>query len=343
MRVVSVTLFSLFAFFALNSQAMLCSDIIRKQPNDHFAVKANEKAFAEALRIPKDFTMWTAKEKLEFLWRKMTLTEYKVENLPKFSYKKNWKRAIGAFFQSRKAFSGNHEFKKLGRIKFIHPEGSVAKFRFTPSGNKEFTGLLSQPVDGIMRLSPGIPSNTYFLPGAAFKFLVTGQHSISVHAMPRLEGQGSNVNYFHNTLSNKIPMPKPFALKAGAFLLRVASLGRNPLRRPIDGLSQVEVNGMIEKSPHAPRDIEFVPTARAREIIDPASQRDFRENLLEVPAGTELYTVVGVRADGTRVEIGKITTQSAIIPSRAGDNFRFRHQTNKLELNDLMLGESALN
>lgn len=104
------------------------------------------------------------------------------------------------------------------RERVIHSMGTVGSVSLKPqsTSNHPFTGIFEGASHGIIRLSvAGKPSEAgAFTPGFALKFLRDGSPSVNLVAMPSVDGQEDDYNFFSHEFCNNIPPAKKFALKA---------------------------------------------------------------------------------------------------------------------------------
>lgn len=241
-----------------------------------------------------------------------------------------------------KTFSDDSDDRE-SRTKIFHPFGSVAEVCYEPvrkaPSSKGLAGALGGPAQippqglpalpytgifrtgalGIARLSLAIDEKP-FIPAIALKLLVDGKPSVNIHAFQSFEHQESR-DFFASVPSNKIPMPRDFALKLATELF---SFVAPPLYRPLDHVAAVERTGAAVPSPRAPYQVFF----RAGDVhFDGASRTDFRVSLATIAPGTVIYKVFAVEQDGQpEVHIGNVRTQSRFIASSFGDReLHFRH------------------
>lgn len=98
------------------------------------------------------------------------------------------------------------------RQRVIHSIGTVGKIELKPQSTSShpFTGIFEGASHGIIRLSlAGEPSAVEsFTPGFALKFLRDGSPSVNLVAMPSVDGQQEDYNFFAHEFCNNIPSAK---------------------------------------------------------------------------------------------------------------------------------------
>lgn len=267
-------------------------------------------------------------EQREILWNLMLQTQYEPGRLPQFNLKNDVWIKIKSLLGGRKVFENNGaRLIQPGSVKVLHPIGASAMFRFTPVEENQVTGVFSQPAYGIVRFSPGLPLEDNYIPGVAFTFFIYQNNPVNIHLMPSLEGQGLNRNPFEKAVSNHLPPLNGVGLKIAAQVLRLISLGRDPLKVPVKELFYIESDGRKHtEQVFSPEKVVLVPTLISRSLIDAASTKDPRENLAEIPPGTPIYDLY-VEGEGfSPLLLGTISLDSTIISSFVGDMLRFPHQ-----------------
>ena len=94
------------------------------------------------------------------------------------------------------------------RQRVIHSLGTIAKVELKPQATSShpFTGIFEGASHGIIRLSLAgeISAIKSFTPGFALKFLRDGLPSVNLVAMPSVDGQGDDYNFFAKEFCNNI-------------------------------------------------------------------------------------------------------------------------------------------
>jgi len=210
-----------------------------------------------------------------------------------------------------------------GRKKFIHPLGSTAAVRFIMTQNHPYTGMFAGGDACLVRLSLAAnPDSLGFVPGMALKCFTDGSHpSANFISMFALDGQGENYNFFANTFTNIVQEPKSTALKVieTTIFNRASSCSVWLSLKQFASVAQDGSTG----SPRWPQKIYLVPTREVQ--FDEQPKREFRYDLMSIPAGTTLWTVYAedVHGSGDRSEIGVIQTTSNFHSSSVGDDYLF--------------------
>jgi hypothetical protein len=217
------------------------------------------------------------------------------------------------------------------REKVVHTYGSVAAVRFVRDPNSPFTGVFAGNECAILRAAPGAgPGRSNLVPGIALKFLIDGKPSVNIFALYSLDGQ-EGVNYFKNTLTNFLAPPLGNIQK---FALTRFNLANTDSTRVHAGhLARVESNGrsVDEANVKAAEQLYFVPNKEKLAFSDaPVADRDYRDDLESIPAGTKLYDVYGRIAgasENERIHIGYIETKTKFLSSEFGDKrLFFKHK-----------------
>ena len=294
------------------------------------------------LKEPARYRKFKASEKQNYLWGRILLSKYKWEKLPT-----KWEnlRVIKSLFYkySKPAFLHHSDFKKKAP-KILHRYGSIAKVELVITNKNKYTGILNSGAIGIARLSRAFESKDSFTPGMALKFFIDGKQSINTHVMASLDGQGSDLNFFSNPMSNVIPRPRRKILKIGAKLFErtikklrknvpESDRGGSAFMRPITRFHQWDRFGkkFYGEDGKPVKHIIFNPT-KAGKSLDRKDKRDLRMKLAEIRPGTILYDVIvddnnPNKPSTTAVKIGHLILKSEFVPSWFGDeviNFQLR-------------------
>ncbi len=99
-----------------------------------------------------------------------------------------------------------------GRRKLIHSVGVVGKVVFTPTSIGAvtgYTGCFQGAHYGLIRLSSAVQPEIRLplTPGFGLKFLRDGRDSANVLAMPSVDGQPDNWNFFAHAFTTTVPDP----------------------------------------------------------------------------------------------------------------------------------------
>jgi len=232
----------------------------------------------------------------------------------------------GASFSLGKSFDHASDEMPAGRIKFLHPFGSVVRVEYRADPSSPYTGMFATPsACGLARLSlAGPPALLGNVPGMAVKLFVDGKPSVNLHVMPSLNGQGKNQNFFAFPFSNSLPEPRGLLFQTLKFWFGL--FVDNPLRLGLDHLAAEGADGARVSSPRSPYEIQFI--APEGVFIPTDTARDLRDELAQIPAGVVLFEVFARPAPGARLErIGELLTSSRFVASSYGDEtLFFQHQ-----------------
>lgn len=219
-----------------------------------------------------------------------------------------------------------------GRVKFIHAYGLVGAVQWLPniSEKPEFTGIFSQETLGLIRLSIAAdPKRVSFTPGLALKLMIDGKPSLNVLAMPSLDGQGENQNFFAFPFTTHIEEPQNPVLKVLSWWFNQTE--HEPNKLPVDQLAAITPSGRPVLDAKAPKILEFVPDATLANRYSANSDQDYRINLGQINPG-RLFTVYG-KSDlnsSQRVLLGELILEAPMIASEFGDKqLFFRHMRKK--------------
>lgn len=282
--------------------------------------------------LPADYESWSAAKKQACLWEDRLLPS-KYDVLPPLEKID----VVGLFLtilrkkMDRRSDEAPTEWKKA-----IHAHGSVARVKFVPAANTPFTGLFQEAEYGLLRLSvTGDPHDRGFAPGLALKLFVDGHPSENVSALVSLTGQGQNYNFFAHELSNIVPVVNQLGPRLINLIFRRVT--KYPTKLYLENFGQIDQNGQPVANPYYPNQIFLVPS---KALHCDEGPHDFREDLINIPAETTLFSVYG--GDPTKISgdttnnadyrqqaqlIGCIQTQSEFVNSFYGDSqLFFRHQ-----------------
>jgi len=227
----------------------------------------------------------------------------------------------------------------------IHKRGVVAKVRFVSNNKHDFTGDFKGNECGLIRLSLTYkPEKRGVAPGLALKFFKDNQLKTSnFSALTSLDSQGQDYNFFKKPFSNVVPLSD----KIGAKIVNkiFALYAKFPNYIGVTDLAKIKSDGLVESKPHSPVQLFLVPN---KELETPAlPKRDFRIDLMKIPAGTKLFDVYALSLEslgGTSwvkkynpsqekehlknaVHVGTLETQSEFLASEFGDTqLFFKHE-----------------
>ena len=263
-------------------------DVLRRHfPELATSLVGQDNAFKPwGLNIPDDYNDWPACTKQEHLWVNGAMrTEYDDGERPALAPVDTLGLVSRVLWDKVKKVS---DVAPPGYSKPIHAHGAMAKVAFEKTGEHPYTGLFQGSDCGLLRLSvTADPADMGAVaPGLAWKAFVDGARSENVSALYTLTGQGGNHNLFANEMSQYV-LPETDSLASTLLFSLVTS---KPTRLMVDDMAEVTQDGTRVGSAKAPTQIYFVPTDQVRNRFSSAAH-DFRDDLLELPAGTVLYDV----------------------------------------------------
>lgn len=290
--------------------------------------------------LPENYDQLSALEKQNIIWQQIESSAWEVtpeQPLPPLDGA-GWGSILsklGSIFSLAKSFDHDEDEVPKGREKIIHKYGVAGSISWVAVGNSKYTGLLSSNVEGSVRLSLAAdPNGESFTPGGAFKLYIDGKKSLNFVAMNSVNGQGEDWNFFSRKFSTLIPKAEGFVLRMAESIFSLAK--RPPNKVGVSRFAQVMPNGDPVSDPVTPDYLDLVPTEDAAQLIPSDSRLDFREELLKIPAGTELYHVYAVDAGNnldhqkpslSGVLVAKIVTKSELVASEYGDKkLFFKHE-----------------
>lgn len=279
-------------------------------------------------------------EKQEILWEKIESTKHK--KLPDFA-KFGLFQLLGMGVQALKNKGYRYsDFSPENWKKYLHRRGSVAKVKFIPAENSEYTGFFNGADCALLRLSLTYKptKKRAFATGLALKILRDGRPSANVSALYKLDGQGKDYDFFKYPLSNIVPMGLTLPLKMVHNLFsRVSDYPEEVL---LDHLGDFDQFGNKEVRAKSPRQVFFVPNTR---IESSSEKHDVRNDFHKIPTGTKVYSVYALDKNKETysyrdykdsdiqkflkqaVHVGDIVTTSPFISSEFGDTgIFFRHE-----------------
>jgi len=182
------------------------------------------------------------------------------------------------------------------RTKLIHGVGVVGKVKLVPKGNTGYTGIFQGNDHGFVRLSlAASPNGNPFTPGMALKFLRDGVDSANIIAMYSVDGQPGNYDFFANSFSNHISFPKP-GLASWAIGKKFSTATDFITSLGLSDAAQMGSDGNFNYAANFPWKLRFVPNPQLTNQFPTDKQSSsstyFTEQLMTIPAGTTLYTIM---------------------------------------------------
>lgn len=284
---------------------------------------------ASFAQLPPDYQGLNAQEKQQVLWRNIAASPY--GQMPALNFRGGPTLRQIFFSGIANAFTSPVDEIVSTRSKIIHKWGSAVLVEFRPASGHPYTGIFASGAHGVARLSLALPFQPggEFVPGLAVKFLVDGQPSLNVTVMEKLEGQGTDTNYFRAPFSNILPDPEKLGTKFGTFAFE--RFVEDAIHLDVNHLSAVSANGTAVEKPRAPYQLIFQP-APGQSIS--STSPDFRAELAKIPAGTSIYEIYGKdtqNAGSAVYKIGELVTSSAFVASAYEDEILyFQHAGTKV-------------
>lgn len=236
--------------------------------------------------IPENYQSLSACDKQDYLWRQgVERSEYPDASLPSL-------KPIDVVGLIDKILwtkvRADRDTTPAGYKKPIHAHGVMAPVSFTPTPDSPYTGLFQGSECGLLRLSlTGAPAEKKFAPGLAWKAFVSGAPSENVSALYTLSGQGRNHDFFANELSQYVSPEANSTLFTSALF---AATSLRPTHIRVDAMAEVDQDGEPVPEPNAPTQVYFVPSKEVANRFA-TTPHDFRDDLLTLKAGTEIYDV----------------------------------------------------
>ncbi|MET8826322.1 hypothetical protein ABZX40_30405 [Streptomyces sp. NPDC004610] len=287
-------------------------------------------SWAATARLGHDYERRTGEDKQRLLWQLVLASRYPVLPAPR-----RVSGLLPALRIAKGLLLGGRDTFRLPvdalepRTKLSHPLGVVATAEFRARSGAAAGAGAGGVLDGcpvLVRLSiSGHPEEGGFSPSMAVKFLIDGHPSVNLHVTASADGQEGPQEFLRDPLTNILPEPlSPAAKLSRPLLARVIGLP-DPFRTDIDHLTFRDRSGAIDYSGRAaPHQILFRPSLSPR----PPWRADFREELMTVATGSELYTAqVSYAPGGGFTPIGSLVTTSGFAASAFGDrSLHFQHR-----------------
>lgn len=293
--------------------------------------------------LPADYESRSASSKRDILWTQIGWEVYPADKLPTAN--------LGAFQAAQalvptfltQAFNRVSDEMIEGRPKIFHTYGTCAKAKFVPASNTNFTGIFKSGFIGIIRPSLAKYVVDNHMPGMGFKALIDGKPSVNFHTLYSLDGQGENLNFFANNVSNVINGSHSLALQMAikGFELALLLLPGGSRDRPENSNtmslyehSAINQDGSVvpEGTRRAPWRVDFVGPNAVQQ--NPTENVDFRIKIGLLQPNTTIYDVIGYRTKEqaqTQVggeHMGSVVTESEFVASKYCDETLYmKHAT----------------
>lgn len=290
-------------------------------------------AFGQELDSPQ-YQELDREAKRALVWEAIKKDPYPADKLPTKGVITSALKLVWGRFSLRPTFDDTLDVRPA-RNKTFHKWGTSVAVRWEPvqqgitgalltqanAADHPYTGVFKEGTVGIARLSLGLGNiKKLWAPGIGLKLFVDGKPSVNIHAIPKDGGQPTQ-NFMAATLDTKInPTPLDGFLKW--------STKADPTHRKTDHVAAVTAEGEAVENPKSPFRLEFRPNQKIDYRGTPDwGVEDFRTSLARIPAGTVIYEVWAVGAEGEEAKhIGNIRTESEFVASDFQDRrFHFKH------------------
>jgi hypothetical protein len=287
----------------------------------------------------RQYANYDAAGKLDYHWQWVQCTEYGRGDVPGLKTD-TWdlllNSASGVFtsgLSMDRAFTNSTDELDQGRVKLLHPYGTVAKVQLVrDEADKDceasYTGVFAEDkIPALARLGWGAePEGAGYIPGVGLKVFIEGSDSVNLHVIHSLEGNPDEPNFFGQTLGNVLDMPGGVV---GALVRLMGLVVDEPLHLRLDHLARTYTSGEMVSAEDqvVPYAITFVATAEAYDAYD--VDADFREAFAKYEAGSTLYHVyLQAKPDACWGRWGSMETTSSFVASEWGDRkLYFKHAT----------------
>lgn len=302
---------------------------------------------------PADYPEMTSQQRFEYHWAWVGCTAYGQENMPEISRRPlEVLTEVAAGLRTSalrlgRAFTNSTDELDSGRVKLLHPTGSVAGIELirpertgAESCPSDYTGMFAEErLVGLTRLSwAADPRAVDYIPGVALKFFVDGEESINLHTISSLSGTEDR-NFFGQAVTNVLEEPESRPMRIVLWLFR--RVADDPLRLRLEHMARRSSDGteVAADAVVAPYQIDLRPTPEVAAMYQRELERDsgldFREALTAIPSGTALYEVYVSDRDDCSQHLGTLRTTTEIVPSWWGDRrLHFPHAAEEQGFDD---------
>lgn len=217
-----------------------------------------------------------------------------------------------------------------GRVKAIHPVGTVCKIDFSVDEGSPYTGLLGPGTSqGFVRMGPGNAPMTNVSgvqPGLGIKLLRSGARSGNFVAMVSLDTLPDNsYNFFEAPFTNHFPTPFP----AGALpvMEKFSQASTCPLKVGLSDMTKLDAYGAEAATNVFPFKLELRAVYQLKN--EPMTEGELLDKLTDIPVGVPLFEVYAYESPTSAApqKIGEVAPNEACVKSGYGDSsFHVRHQ-----------------
>jgi len=284
---------------------------------------------------PPSYKVQTFTEKVDFLWEKITAD----------TAHGSYPSPISLLTESMQVtFDDQQDILPPGRVKAIHSEGAVCKFKVDITEASPYTGLLGPgPQEGFMRMGSAQPFGSSAsetpIPGFGIKFSRSGVHS-GDFVLLQSTYPAASFNFFGANFSNHLPY-RGANLAQKAVIAKFEQASQCPFQVGISDLAKYSQNGKIHSPPKFPFKLFFVSGHAVQQPAGIKSMDAMLKEFTEIPIGTAVLQMWACgeakdesepsssleRACGKPLFLGNVVTTSECTTSTFGDKHLFiRHQ-----------------
>jgi len=298
---------------------------------------------------PPSYKDQTFAEKIDSLWEKITADTAHGSYPPPTSLLTE---------SMQVTFIDQQDILPLFRVKAIHSEGAVCKFKVDITEASPYTGLLGPgPQEGFMRMGSAQPFGSKAsdtpIPGFGIKFSRTGVHS-GDFVLLQTTFPAPSFNFFQMNFSNHLPYRVPDA-EQFVVVKKFEQASQCPLQIGISDLAKYSQSGKIHSPPKFPFKLFFTSGHAVQQPAGIKSVDAMLKEFTEINIGTTVLQMWACgeakdesepsssleRACGKPLFLGNMVTTSECTTSAFGDKHLFFRHT--LIEDDWTLEPSYLN
>jgi len=278
----------------------------------------------------KEYESQRADAKLDFLWSNIA-----ADNTPGPP-----PNPVVAFTESvQTSFDRFSDFMPRGRVKVIHGQGAVCKFKMEMNSSSPYTGVLKKGnvARGLIRMGSALPvdakSKSGVVPGLGIKFMRSNVPSANFVALYSLSALPDNdYNFMAKTLSNHLPPAQ--GIGANALAKKFTQKSGCPTMVGLSDICKYDIDGSL--TPAAKLVFPFELRLDSKEKQFPSTPIDGNQllkQLSSIPANTNLFEVSAffdpkhAQSGEPAAILGTMVTDGPCVLSKFGDeNLFFKHQ-----------------
>jgi hypothetical protein len=223
-----------------------------------------------------------------------------------------------------------------GRVKSAHTKGLVAQIEWVPTSGHDYTGIYAEGTESaLLRLSQTSilhENSSGLFPSMAIKFLLDGQASKNIFAMPNFVGTDS-WDFFLNPLSNRVA---PFTqeespIDIDTILKKLVEASEWPYVCAIGHVAEVYDDGTEATDANIPYEIKFTSSIHfdeEKELDETTGEQVmYYDQLKRIEQGSTILEAWGLTApeslDGEWIKIADINLITPLYTSVFGDERLF--------------------